>query len=190
MDDLKRLADLLRERNALDERIAALIGYPPHAGHLGEYVAAAIFDIALHQSKTQKHTDGLFRTGPLAGKTVNIKYYSKQGGLLDLSASGEIADHPDYYLVLTGPQSPAVTSRGQSAPWVISSVFLFDSSTLLAALSLTGAKIGIATSVRSASWQEAMLYPQTGGDALRLGLELTDSQRQALSQFHGVLGES
>jgi hypothetical protein len=190
MHELNQLADLLRERNALDEQIASLIGYPPHAGHLGEYVAAAVFDIALHQSKTQKHTDGLFRAGPLAGKTVNIKYYSKQEGSLDLSASGEIADNPDYYLVLTGPRSPAATSRGRSAPWVISSVFLFDSSALLAALSLTGAKIGIASSVRSAIWQEAMIYPHTGGDALRLGWELTDSQRQALAQFRGVLAES
>jgi hypothetical protein len=190
MDNLTRLAALLRERNMIDEQLAALIGYPPHAGHLGEYVAAAIFDIALHQSKTQRHTDGFFQTGPLAGKSVNIKYYAKQTGILDLSASSDLADHADYYLVLTGPRTPPASSRGHTAPWVIANVFLFDSSILLAALALTGAKVGIASSVRSVIWQEAMIYPQTGGDAIRLGLELTDSQRQSLSQFNGVVAES
>ncbi|HEV2236040.1 MAG TPA: hypothetical protein VGR57_05195 [Ktedonobacterales bacterium] len=190
MDDLAQLAALLRERNAIDEQIASLIDYPPHAGHLGEYVASAIFNIALNQSKSQKRSDGNFRLGPLAGKSVNIKYQSKQAGLLDLIASTKLADHPDYYLVLTGPTSPAAASRGHSAPWIIASVFLFDSSLLLAALTQTGAKIGIASSVRSAVWHEAMIYPQTGGDAIRLGMALTDDQRTCLSQFSGILAES
>jgi hypothetical protein len=190
MDGLARLAALLRERNALDEQIASLTGYPPHPDHLGEYVAAAIFDIVLNQSKSHKRTDGMFRLGPLAGKSVNIKYHAKQAGLLDLIPSSELADHPDYYLVLTGPRSPAATSRGRTAPWIIANVFLFNSSLLLAALAQTSAKIGVASSVRSSVWQEAMLYPQAGGDAIRLGVALSDGQRQALSQFGAVPGES
>src|SRR4051794_10887323 len=45
---LARLADLLREKNAIDREIAAVLGRPALQGHAGEYIAAAVFDIELH----------------------------------------------------------------------------------------------------------------------------------------------
>jgi len=66
-------------------------------------------------------------------------------------------DLPDYYLVLAGPKSPAISSRGQTRPWLISFVFLFQSGELISKLS--GVKIGIATSVKSKYWDEAEIYP-------------------------------
>ena len=53
--------------------------------------------------------------------------------------------HPDFYLVLAGPKSGPISSRGTIRPWVISSVFLFEAEELVNALG--GARIGIATSV-------------------------------------------
>ena len=99
---LQTLASLLHERNALDARIAQLIGRPASPGHVGEFIAAAVFDIDLFESATQKAADGVFRRGALQGRTVNIKIYGKQEGILDIRPDAL----PDFYLVLTGPRSP------------------------------------------------------------------------------------
>lgn len=68
------------------------------------------------------------QTGTLQGKTVNIKWYLKREGLLDLTA----AEVLDYYLVMTGPAGAAASSRGGSRPWRIENVYLFDARRLLA----------------------------------------------------------
>ncbi|MDP2958095.1 MAG: hypothetical protein Q8N53_16835, partial [Longimicrobiales bacterium] len=81
---LQTLASLLHERNALDARIAQLIGRPASPGHIGEFIAAAVFDIDLFESATHKAADGVFRRGALQGRTVNIKIYGKQEGILDI----------------------------------------------------------------------------------------------------------
>ncbi|CAI7976822.1 hypothetical protein FRAHR75_290069 [Frankia sp. Hr75.2] len=69
--DLERIAGLLRQRNALDERIAAVIDRPMTAGHLGEWIAAHIFHVELEQSAVAAAIDGRFASGPLRGRTVN-----------------------------------------------------------------------------------------------------------------------
>src|SRR5437762_1510379 len=73
MERLITLSRLLRERNEIDKGLAALIGRPPTVGALGEYVAAAIFDIQLESSAVSRGIDGRFGSGPLAGRTVDIK---------------------------------------------------------------------------------------------------------------------
>jgi hypothetical protein len=90
------------------------------AGHLGEWLASRIFDIQLEESAATQGYDGRFRTGPLVGRTVNVKWYMKRTGLLDTT------DYPklDYYLVLTGPPAPAGSSRGLTRPWCVQGVFL------------------------------------------------------------------
>jgi hypothetical protein len=45
--EIAKIADLLRERNVIDDAIAKIIGRPMTSGHLGEWIAAQIFDIAL-----------------------------------------------------------------------------------------------------------------------------------------------
>ena len=72
------------QRNRVDGEIAAIIDRPAHAGHIGEFVAAAIFDIGLHESASHRGADGHFMRGPLAGRTVNIKKYSTDQGVLDI----------------------------------------------------------------------------------------------------------
>src|SRR5262249_20632034 len=100
--DIEQLAELLRQRNVIDARIAELIGQPALSGHVGEYIAAGVFGIALHESASAAGSDGLLRHGPLAGKTVNANLYGNDEGLLDLPREGVPAD---YTLVLTGPRS-------------------------------------------------------------------------------------
>ena len=113
MDTLPAFADLMRRRNAIDAQIAALMNRPVHSGHLGEYVASAIFDIALHADARAKVSDGYFRRGLLAGRSVNVKYATKRDGNLNLGASLDPSDHSNFYLVLTGPKVAAGSSRGR-----------------------------------------------------------------------------
>lgn len=174
---LAHVADLLRERNALDEQIAALTGRPMTAGHLGEWIAATIFDIELEHSAVTAALDGRFRRGTLAGRTVNIKWYLKREGLLDIATSGPV----DHYLVLTGPKGPSGSSRGLTRPWRIDEVYLFDAPEVVASLRRRGAKIGVASSVPAEEWRRAQVYPMSNV----FGFPLTAVQMAQLRLFGG-----
>jgi hypothetical protein len=143
------------------------------AGHLGEWIAARIFDIALEHSATTAAFDGRFTTGALRGRTVNIKWYLKREGLLDVTQSPAL----DYYLVLTGPAAPAGYSRGGLRPWCVESVYLFDAHHLLEELRSRRVKIGVASNVRAAQWAAAEIYPQARNPALAQRPEQADLLR-------------
>ncbi|WP_344141255.1 hypothetical protein [Polymorphospora rubra] len=155
-DALRAVAALLGERNAIDAKIAGHIGRPMTAGHLGEWIAAQIFDIDLEPAANARAFDGRFASGPLAGQTVNVKWYLQRDGILDVARSGQ----PDHYLVLTGPVAPAGTSRGGVRPWWVESVHLFDAGRLVAELESRGVGIGTASSVLSAQWAAAEIFPR------------------------------
>ncbi len=171
---LERLATLLRQRNAIDADISALIGRPALPGHIGEFIAAAVFDIQLEGSANKAGHDGIFRSGPFAGATVNVKLYGKREGLLDIPPAV-----PGYFLVLTGPRSAAMTSRGGTRPLVIEEVFLFDGPGLVSRLQERGVRIGVATSVRTEEWEHARVWPVTADQPSLM----TEHQLAALSLF-------
>jgi hypothetical protein len=181
-DHLARLAALVKERNRVEVEIAAIINRPAQLGHVGEYIAAHIFDLTLHPSAANKGSDGHFNSGPVAGRSVNVKWYGKQEGLLDINLGGL----PDYYLVLAGPRGAPVSSKGMARPWVINSVFLFDVPSLLQDLRAANVKIGIATSIRSAVWHAAEVYP-VGRNAT---IPLSNAQRAQLMLFSEALAAS
>jgi hypothetical protein len=172
---LAEVAALLRERNALDARLGQILGRPPEKGHLGEWIASQIFDIQLETSASHKAIDGRFRTGLLAGHTVNIKWFLKREGGLDMTESPDL----DYYLVLTGPTTAALSSRGMTRPAVITAVYLFAALQLLAEQRARGVKVGVFSSVVNAQWQAAEIYPTATCPAL----SLTDAQRRQLQLF-------
>jgi len=161
---LPLVAGLLRERNAIDAKIAAVVGRPMAAGHLGEWIAARIFDIELESDATTAGFDGRFASGSLIGRTVNVKWYPKHEGLLDLTNSGSV----DFYLVLAGPTAPATHSRGAVRPWCITSVYLFDARELLNDLRGRRVKIGGGSSVRASQWEAAQIYAEPRNPALAL----------------------
>jgi hypothetical protein len=107
-------------------------------------VTSRYFNIQLERSAAAAAIDDRFRTGPLRGQTVNVKWYFKQEGLLDMSESTPL----DYYFVLTGPPSALLTSRGGTRPWRIDHVYLFHALSLLAEQRSCGVKAGIAASIR------------------------------------------
>ena len=161
---LRRLASLIGQRNLVDGEIAATIGRPAHPGHIGDFVAAAIFDVRLFESATHEGADGHFTRGPLTGRSVNIKKYSTDAGSLDIRLDAL----PDFFLVLTGARAPAASSRGTTQPWTVESVYLLEAAPLVAHLRARGVKIGVATSVRRHVWNDAEIYPSPNNGALRL----------------------
>ena len=175
MNSLQRLAELIHVKKKVEDEIAHIIGRPALIQHVGEYIAAHVFNIQLEYSASHRGIDGHFIGGVLAGRSVNIKWYTKQEGLLDITR-----EHlPDFYLVMTGPKSGAFSSRGTTRPWIISSVFLFDSHELIEVLLLRGVKIGIATSIVARMWNEAQIYPLQQNSKLAL----SSDQRKQLALF-------
>jgi hypothetical protein len=171
---LAEVAMLLRERNALDLRLGAIVGRPPEKGHLGEWIAARIFDIELMPGAAYPVIDGRFRQMP-GNPTVNIKWYFKREGGLDMTESIDL----DYYLVLTGPTAAAVSSLGMTRPAVISAVYLFNAPRLLAGQRARGVKIGVFSSITNAQWLAAEVFPQANCSTLTV----TPVQRRMLEMF-------
>lgn len=175
MSDLERLAELVRTRNAVEREIAAIVGRPALVGHVGEFIASRVFGIALEASAAQRAIDGHFREGGLAGLSVNIKWYTRREGMLDLRPDAL----PDFFLVLAGPKTEPASSRGTVRPWVIETVFLFDAAELVADLQSRGVKVGVASSVRQDLWQAAEIYPTQRKERL----VLTAEHRRRLALF-------
>jgi hypothetical protein len=173
--ELEKLATLLRQRNEIDREIASMIHRPAIVSHIGEYIASRVFDIELHSSAVHKFSDGVFRSGPLAGKTVNIKMYGKAEGLLDINPAGA----PDYYLVLAGPRGVAWTSRGAHRPVLIENVFLFNAPAFVQEQLGRAVKLGVASSVRARDWDACEVYPRSTCSELQLSAE----QRRLLALF-------
>lgn len=171
---LEQFALLLRARNQIDAIIGGILQRPMVSGHAGEWIAARIFDIELEKDAAAEGIDGCFRSGPLTGKTVNVKWYLKREGVLDLTRSERL----DYYLVLTGPVVTVHNPRGLR-PWLITSVYLFDARQLLAEQEQRGARIGVASSIRAQQWKSAEIYPAAGNPALAVN----DRQREQLALF-------
>lgn len=178
-DCLTELAEAVRAKNAADRPIARLIGKPALPGHFGEFVAARIFDIELLPNAANPGFDGWFRCGELEGKKVNIKYKTKHDGLLNLKKEGEAG--PDYYLVMTGPKKRAQPPLGRNRPWVIESVFLFETEALVRELRNRNPKkkIGVAAGVPVDLWKKAMIYP----DGVSPLLPVMDAHRDLLALF-------
>ena len=175
MDELKTLAELIKKRNGIGIRISKIINYTSLPGHMGEIIASKIFDLELHETAQHQGSDGIFKSGPLAGKNVNIKWYAKMETSLDINPT-----YPaEYYLVLAGPKSSMTSSRGTSRPLVINSVFLFESESLISQLKKRTVKIGIATSVTQKQWSDAEIFPNQRNNLL----PVTEKQKELLGYF-------
>jgi len=181
MDNLNELANAIRRRNSVDAEIAAIIKRPALTGHVGEFIASGVFGIELEKSATAKGFDGRFRDGSLAGKTVNVKWYAKHEGLLDIRPDAL----PDYYLVLSGPKGSAASSRGERRPWLIESVYLLDATALVRELQERGVKVGVASSVAAATWAQAQVFPEQCNQELLL----TGEQRRQIALFGSAASE-
>ena len=180
--NLNRLAKMLTELNSLGKRISEITQRPAAIGHTGEYIAAEIFDIELEEAANAKGIDGHFRSGSLASRTVNVKWYGKLEYMLDINPDA----HPDFYLVMTGPKAVEPTSKGSIRPWLIDYVFLFNAAELMIELNARDVKIGAATSVRKHVWQGSEIYPNRRSMIYRI----SDDQMAKILPFGSGLAES
>lgn len=155
MEELKALSVLINQKNEVENSISKIINRPAIIGHAGEYIASRIFNINLMESASHKGIDGYFSDGSLQGKSVNIKWYTKQSGLLDINPDCL----PDYFLVMTGGKEDAASSKGKTLPWCIKQVYLFDAHEIANELAVRGVRIGIATSIKKDMWECAEIYP-------------------------------
>jgi hypothetical protein len=175
MTDIPRLADLLRSRNTVEVRIAALIEQPATIQNVGEHIAAAIFGVGLEESAKRRGSDGRFTRGPLAGYTVDIQWHIKHDGLLHIKPDSL----PDYYLVLAGPKVTVSAARSLSSPWVIETVYLFDAHELINALRERKVQVGTGTSVTGPLWERSEIYPRQ----VSARLPLSHEERSLLALF-------
>ncbi len=166
MSNLPQLASLLKSRNTVDSKIANLIEKPVGVQSVGEYIAAAIFGIALEEKTTHKSSDGHFTRGLLAGKSVDIQWRIRHDGILHLKTD----PLPDYYLVFVGSKELA-TLHTLSIPWLIESIYLFHAVELYTALRERGVQIGTGTSITGPLWERAELYPMQRNNQLMLSAE-------------------
>ena len=65
---------------------------------------------------------------------------------------------------------------------VVRRVYLFEAQSLFSILSERGVKIGVATSVAKAYWEDAELFPQNRNHSI----ELTDEQLKMINAFAGT----
>lgn len=175
MSDLARLAELLHARNTVESNIANLLNCSANLSSVGEYIAANIFGITLIPSAQHSEFEGIFAHGQLAGKTVDIQWYPRREGFMNIHPQRS----PDFYLVMAGPRQESSTTRALVNPWLITSVHLFESSELLAALHERGVQIGSHTSIINQFWERSEIFPQLHNQSLLL----TDEQRQLLQMF-------
>ena len=175
MDELQRLAELVRKRNAVEREIGAIIHRPAINSHIGEYIAATVFHVALNTAANSKSFEGTFSDGPLAGKSVEVKCYGRLEELLDMQPDGQ----PDFYLVMTGPAGTAATARGVSRPFTIAQVFLFEGPTLSRFLQQRAEPAGADKVVGAEFWKTAEIYPEQRNTLL----ELSSEQRNQLQLF-------
>lgn len=175
MTNLQRLAELLRARNTVESNIANLLGDSVNLSTVGESIAATLFGITLIPSSHHSEFVGIFAGGPLAGKTVDVQWYPRREGFMNVHSDPA----PDYFLVLAGPRQESSTARALVNPWIISSVYLFHAQELLSALRERGVQIGAHTSVINQLWERAEIFPTQHNTTLIL----TGEQRQLLKLF-------
>ena len=175
MQNLPRLAQLIKSRNTVESNIAQIIGHPVNTGSVGDHIASIIFDITLIASPVHKEFAGMFSQNPLKGKSVDIPWHLRREGDLNLKTDPS----PDYYLVFSGPKPGPGMPHSFVNPWIIESVFLFDASELLSALRERGVQIGTGTSVIGQLWDRAEIFPVQRNNRLIL----SEEQRKLLTLF-------
>ena len=108
---------------------------------------------------------------------MNIKYVARHRDTLNVASCVNPAHHADLYLLLTGTRWSS--RQGAAAPWVIGSVYLFDSRELLRELAEHGSVPRPGMPLWRAQWKAAEVYPQANNPRL----VLTARQRDDLGIF-------
>ena len=155
MEQIKEFSELINQRNEIDHKIVKYTRRPAEKGHIAEWVASKAFPINLNERGNQSEYDGIFNSGDLKGKYVDIKYHAVNNHIMNINSklTSEV-----YLLVFTGPYESAQSSKGKDRPFCISNIYLFNENELYEKLK-NWVKISVATSVRKTYWEEKEIYP-------------------------------
>lgn len=173
MEKIEEFSQLIHQRNEIDHKIVKYIEWPAEKGHIAEWIASKVFPIELNGNSNQPEYDGVFNSGSLKGKFVDIKYHAVNNHLLNINSK---LTNDVYLLVFTGPYETAQSSRDKDRPFCISNIYLFNENELYMELK-DRVKISVATSVKKKYWDENEIYPNSKKN---LDIELN---REAIELF-------
>lgn len=170
MEDLYRLAQLLQQRTIAEHQIALQVGRSPSQGEIVEYILRNLLQIT--QDSSVQH-DGRFTEGELAGRLVEIKYFTDG---LSLEALRHALDkpQPDYYLLAVGASLAQKQALMCPNALTIEAIYLLSASELASLL----------TSVSGKRASEALLEPfQIYPEPRNPLICLSEEQRDVLERF-------
>ena len=165
MIQLEQLADLLQVLNTVNHALSGLLGRTANVGNISEIIASEILDIQLAERANHPVFDGTFASGPLQGKTVNVKWRNDGSKTINMKDSDML---PDYFLALTGPKKSSTKMGSPYHPFAIKEVCLFAAASLVQRLKKDGIPIGHQTRVGAEAWEKARIYPVQKGSPLPL----------------------
>src|SRR5260370_9101001 len=67
MNNLVQLAEMIKEKNVVDGKIASILWRPAQVGHAVESIAAALIGIQLHHLASHENSDASFLQGQITG---------------------------------------------------------------------------------------------------------------------------
>ena len=175
MEELRRLAELVRKRNQKAGRISSIFRQPDQPEKVRERIASRVFGIEISSGPGEKVISGHFTEGKLAGNAVNIKWYARNDGRLSMQEN----PLPDFYLVLTGPKTGKEGSTAAISLWTLDYVYLFRTEVIMGQLRLRGAEPSETTRIRRRDWNRCELYPESRCSYLNL----SDAQMEMLKLF-------
>jgi hypothetical protein len=158
---IRRLSELLRERNATDAAIGQITSGSVADRHVAHWVASQIFDIQPEAPGPASELTGRFQSSALEGHTVSVQWHRLQRGLLDTAETTTF----EYYLVLAGPP-PLTPPTYTRQPLSVDSVYLFHARQLHAEQNARGVRPGLSSIVTATQWRAAEIYPSARNTVL------------------------
>lgn len=144
--DFQVYFDALRRRRSADEELSRVLGQPVEGRNLCELIAARAMDIELEPSDREVGLVGIFRSGPLAGSRVSLRFHRH----LEVLRPPKPEESCDYHVVLLGPPDT-------SSPDLLDSMYLFDTASFA-----RESQRGQAPEARKDGWREAEIFPRQG----------------------------
>jgi len=155
---LRRLSDLLHDREVIDTAIEQITSVPGGDERTIQWVASEIFDIELDLSRPSTGLVGTFQSGRLSGHTVEVRSQRTCCDVLDTKGSITC----EYCMVLAGPRRHDLPTSIR-APWNIDSVYLFEMQQVHRE---RGASLAPEPTVDALQWRAAEIYPSARNSIL------------------------
>gem|GEM_PF-1480306 len=143
-DELSDFADALRRRRAADDDLSRILGLPVERWNLCELVTARALDVEVELSSVEWGQVGVFRSGPLAGSRVSVRFYSAMEPLRPTAPEPPC----DHHVAILGPPDTRF-------PELIHGIYLFEVAWIFEEMERSG---GLMAQVDEA-WDAFKVFP-------------------------------